>query len=53
METLTQTHKDKISNTPSCYDRIIFQGIMPEISYAQGMTSHMYKINEKVFDYHR
>jgi len=51
METLTQTYKDKINFTLSCYDRIIIQGILPEISYAQGMTSYMYQHMEKIFDY--
>lgn len=53
METLTQTYKEKISFTISCYDRIIINGIIPEISYAQGMTSYMYQHNEKIFDYPR
>lgn len=53
METLTQTYKERISFTLSCYDRIIINGIIPEISYAQGMTSYMYQHNEKIFDYPR
>lgn len=53
MEALTQTNRGKIRYKLSCYDRIIFQGIMPEISYAQGMTSYMYKNKEKIFDYPR
>src|SRR3990172_2481371 len=53
MKILTQTHTEKISFTLSCYDRIIINGIMPEISYSQGMTSYMYQHKEKIFDYPR
>lgn len=51
MELLTQTYKEKISNILSCYDRIIITGILPEISYAQGMTSYLYKNEVMIFKY--
>lgn len=35
----------------SCYDRLVFSGSMPEISYAQGMTAYLYNHNIRIFDY--
>lgn len=51
MELLTTQYKDKISFVLHCYDRIIISGVMPEISYSQGMTAYLYKSQIKVFDY--
>lgn len=51
MELLTEKHKKNISCVLSCYDRIIISGTLPEISYAQGMTSYMYQKGIRIFDY--
>jgi hypothetical protein len=53
MKLLSETYQDKISFTLSCYDRIIINGTLPEISYAQGMTSYMFGHDQKIFDYPR
>ena len=53
MELLTDTYKQEISFSLSCYDRLIVTGCLPEISYAQGMTSYMYVKGEQIFDYPR
>jgi DNA-binding MarR family transcriptional regulator len=53
MELLTQTYQEQISFSLSCYDRIIITGRMPEISYAQGMTSYLYQHKVRIFDYPR
>jgi predicted transcriptional regulator len=53
MKLLTETFGDQISFVLSCYDRLVFTGSMPEISYSQGMTSYLYKNNVKIFDYPR
>ncbi len=51
MELLTTTYKDKIDFVIGCYDRLVFTGTLPEISYAKGMTSYLYKNDVRVFDY--
>ena len=37
----------------SCYDRLIFTGSLPEISYARGMTGYLNVKGIKIFDYPR
>ena len=37
----------------ACYDRIVIQGTIPGICYAQGMTSFLYANNIRIFDYPR
>ncbi len=51
MELLTTTYKDKICGTLSCFDRILFTGTLPQICYAQGMSSYLYSKKIKIFDY--
>ena len=51
MELLTSQYKDKIDFELHCYDRLLFSGSMPEISYAQGMTGYLHKHHIKIFDY--
>ena len=51
MKLLPETYKDKISGTLSCFDRIIFTGTIPQICYAQGMTSYLYSNDIRIFDY--
>lgn len=35
----------------SCHDRVILTGTLPEICYAQGMTSYMYRKGIRIFNY--
>jgi len=51
MNLLTVSHESKISDVLSCFDRLIFTGTIPQICYAQGMTSHLYSNNIRIFDY--
>jgi hypothetical protein len=53
MTLLTQRYSDKISGQLSCYDRIVIQGTLPGICYAQGMTSFLYANGIRIFDYPR
>ena len=53
MALLTQRYDHKIRGTLSCYDRIVIQGTIPGICYAQGMTSFLYANNIRIFDYPR
>lgn len=53
MELIQETYRDQISFMLSCYDRLIFTGTLPEISYSQGMSSYLNSRNVKIFDYPR
>ena len=50
---LTERHSEEIAGVLSCFDRILIQGTLPGLSYAQGMTSYLYAHNIRVFDYVR
>ena len=51
MKLLTETFARKISCTLHCYDRLIICGTLPQICFANGMTSFMYSKNIRIFDY--
>jgi len=48
---LTEKYLKDISFVLSCYDRILIEGTLPELSHAHGMTAHLYDKGVKVFDY--
>lgn len=48
---LTEKYSDQISGILHCYDRIVIQGTVPGICYAQGMTSYLNFKNIRIFDY--
>ena len=50
---LTERYRDKIQGVISCYDRIIIQGTLPNLCYAQGMTAFLTKRGIRIFDYPR
>jgi len=51
MDLLTVSHETKISGMLGCFDRLIFTGTIPQICYAQGMTTYLYSNNIRIFDY--
>lgn len=51
MELLTSTYRKKIAGELSCLDRVIITGTLPQVCYAQGMTSYLYSKNIRIFDY--
>jgi hypothetical protein len=51
MELLTERHSDEIVGVMSCYDRILIQGTLPGLCYAQGMTGYLYARKIRIFDY--
>ncbi len=51
MELLTSTYKERISGVLSCFDRLIITGTLPQICYAQGMTSYLCGQGERIFNY--
>lgn len=53
MELLTDRYADKIAGTLSCYDRVIIQGTLPGLCYADGMTGYLKAKGIRIFDYPR
>jgi hypothetical protein len=50
---LTERYANQIRGQLSCYDRIVIQGTLPGLCYAQGMTTYL-NINQiRIFDYPR
>ena len=50
---LTERHQHQIAGVISCYDRILIQGTLPGLCYAEGMTSYLYARQIRIFDYPR
>jgi hypothetical protein len=48
---LTEKHSEEILGTITCYDRIIIQGVIPDWSFADGMTGYFYRNNMMIFDF--
>lgn len=53
MELLTQRHREEIAGVISCYDRLLIQGTLPGLCYAEGMTGYLYAQKIRIFDYPR
>jgi hypothetical protein len=48
---LTETYRDKIAGILSCFDRIVITGTLPQICFAEGMTTWLYVHKIRIFDY--
>ena len=48
---LTEKYANQISGIITCYDRVVIQGVIPEWSYADGMTGYLNGNNIRIFDY--
>ncbi|MBZ5627087.1 MAG: hypothetical protein LAQ69_51700 [Acidobacteriia bacterium] len=51
MKELLERCKDEIAGAVSCFDRLILQGRMPILSYAEWMTRYLTKRGIKIFDF--
>lgn len=51
MSLLTDRYSAQIEGVLSCYDRVVITGTLPQLCYAQGMTSYLYNHNIRIFDY--
>jgi DNA-binding HxlR family transcriptional regulator len=51
MTELVERIKEGIASSVSCYDRIILQGRLPILSYAEGATRYLSARNIKIFDF--
>ncbi len=51
MKTITETYKNKISFTLSCYDRLILSGMLPNLNHSNAMTQYLNSNGIRIFDY--
>ena len=51
MSSLTDRYAKQIRGVLSCYDRIVINGTLPGLCFAQGMTSFLYANQIRVFDF--
>jgi hypothetical protein len=51
MVALTERYASKIRGVLSCFDRIIITGTLPDICYADAMSSHLRSKGIRIFDY--
>jgi len=51
METLLDRYASKIVGTLGCFDRVVIQGTLPRLCYADGMASLLWSRGIKLFDY--
>ncbi|MGA9058777.1 MAG: hypothetical protein WB763_19955 [Terriglobia bacterium] len=48
---MTERRSDQITGVLSCYDRMLIQGTLPGLCFAEGMTGYLYAHHIRVFDY--
>jgi len=53
MADLRQRYADKIVGVISCFDRIVIQGTLPQLCYAEGMAGYLNARGIRLFDYPR
>jgi recombinational DNA repair protein RecT len=51
MVTLTERYASKIRGSLSCFDRVVITGTLPDICYADAMSSHLRSKGIRIFDY--
>ena len=53
MASLIERHADKVLGVLSCFDRVVIQGSLPGLNFADGMSSYLRAHNVRIFDYPR
>jgi len=53
LQLLSERRSDRIAGVLSCYDRMLIQGTLPGLCYAEGMTGYLYGHRVRIFDYPR
>lgn len=51
MTSLVDRYQKKIAGVLSCWDRVVIQGTLPGLCYADGMTAYLNAAHIKIFDY--
>jgi hypothetical protein len=53
MPSLLESYSEQIVGVLHCWDRVVVQGTLPGLCFAEGMTSYLSAHNVRVFDYPR
>jgi len=53
VSSLVDRHRAKIAGVLSCFDRVVMQGTLPRLCYADGMTRYLHDHDIRIFDYPR
>jgi len=53
MAALEERYSSEIAGVLSCFDRVIVQGTLPKLCYAEGMASYLKEQDVRLFDYPR
>lgn len=53
MSSLLDRYADQIAGVLHCWDRVVVQGTLPGLCFADGMTSYLSAHNIRIFDYPR
>ena len=53
MSSLVDRYREKIAGVLSCWDRVVIQGTLPGLCFAEGMTSYLNAREVRIFDYPR
>ncbi len=53
MTSLLERYRDQIAGVLDCWDRVIVQGTLPGLCFAEGMTSYLRAHDVRIFDYPR
>ena len=53
IELITERHAAQIEGVLGCWDRVLVFGTLPNICYAEGMTSYLFANHVRIFDYPR
>jgi hypothetical protein len=51
LQLLTEPRSEQVSGVLSCFDRILIQGTLPGLCYAEGMTGYLDAHQVRIFDY--
>ena len=51
LQPLAERRSNQVTGVLSCYDRILIQGTLPGLCFAEGMTGYLYAHQIRVFDY--
>jgi hypothetical protein len=51
LQLLTERRSEEVAGVLSCYDRLLIQGTLPGLCYAEGMTGYLYAHQVRIFDY--
>jgi hypothetical protein len=51
LQLLTERRSEQLAGVLSCFDRMLIQGTLPGLCYAEGMTGYLYAHRIRIFGY--